>query len=203
MKRNSNRDTIVAVSTPVGEGGIGIVRMSGRSAVKIADRIFLSRDKKRPSRFRTHTIHYGHVINGKGTKSKGRKGTKNKNGKKGVIDEVLLTVMKAPKTYTKEDIVEINCHGGIVALKNVAGLIAKYGARVAEPGEFTKRAFINGRLDLAQAEAVLDVIRSRTDAGLRVSMGQLEGELSREIASIRNSIIDICADVEAAIDFPE
>ncbi|GAF70281.1 unnamed protein product, partial [marine sediment metagenome] len=195
MKRNFNEDTIVAVSTPIGEGGIGIVRLSGRDAIKIVDRVFASPEKKRPSKFKTHTIRYGYVVD------KSRSG--NKGVRKKIIDEVLLTVMRAPKTYTKEDIVEINCHGGMAPLKKVLEIIVKNGARIAEPGEFTKRAFINGRLDLAQAEAVLDIIRARTDAGLRVSVNQLEGELSREINSARAGIIDVCADVEAAIDFPE
>ena len=186
MKRNFNEDTIVAVSTAIGEGGIGIVRLSGGGAIRIADRIFMSPDKRKPSKFRTHTIRYGHVIE-----------------KKRIVDEALLTVMRAPKTYTKEDIVEINCHGGMAPLKKTLELAVKNGARVAEPGEFTKRAFLNGRLDLAQAEAVLDTIRARTDAGLRVSISQLEGELSKEINSVRGKIVDVCADIEAAIDFPE
>jgi len=178
--RNFSEDTIAAISTPIGESGIGIVRLSGRDAVKIADRIFISRDKKRPSQFKSHTIHYGHVV-----------------------DEVLLTVMRSPKTYTKEDVVEINCHGGIVALRRTLELIIQKGARLAQPGEFTKRAFLNGRIDLAQAEAVLDIIKSKTEAGLRASLNQLEGELSKEIRMIRGDIIEICADIEAAIDFPE
>jgi tRNA modification GTPase len=189
MKRscsNRSEDTIVAVSTPPGEAGIGIVRMSGRDALRIAEKIFVSADKKKPSRFKTHTVHYGHVVD------KGR-----------VVDEVLLAVMRAPRTYTKEDIVEINCHGGMAPVKKTVGLAVKKGARPAEPGEFTKRAFLNGRLDLAQAEAVLDVIRARTDTGLRVSVGQLEGALSREINSAREEIIEIAADIEATIDFSE
>ena len=191
--RNLNEDTIVAVSTPIGEGGIGIVRMSGRSAVKIADRIFISRDKKKPSKFKSHTIHYGHVIDRvQGPRSRVK-----------TIDEVLLAVMKAPKTYTKEDVVEINCHGGIVAVRKVLEISVKNGARPASPGEFTKRAFLNGRLDLAQAEAVLDIIRSKTDAGLRASLNQLEGDLSREIRITRENIIKTCAGIEGSIDFPE
>ncbi len=208
MKRKFDHDTIVAVSTPPGESGIGIVRMSGKNAIKIAGKIFSSTEKKKLSGFKTHTIHYGYIVEraqehppslklrrtGKSTRAQ---------AKKKIIDEVLLSVMRAPKTYTKEDIVEINCHGGMVPLRKVLELITKKGARIAEPGEFTKRAFLNGRLDLAQAEAVLDVIRAKTDAGLKASMGQLEGELSREINSIRSGIVDVCADIEAAIDFPE
>ena len=190
MNMQSNEDTIAAVSTPIGEGGIGIVRLSGRDAVRIADKIFVSREKKKPSTFRSHTIHYGYVIEGCGKIKK-------------QIDEVLLTVMRAPKTYTKEDVIEINCHGGIVAVRKIFELTVRNGARLAEPGEFTKRAFLNGRLDLAQAEAVLDIIRSKTEAGLRASLNQLEGELSKEIRTIRDDIIKICAGMEATIDFPD
>ncbi len=195
--KNLNEDTIVAVSTPVGEGGIGIVRMSGRAAVKIADRIFISRDKKKPSKFKSHTIHYGYVI-----RSEKRKAKNAKHGKE-IIDEVLLTVMKAPKTYTKEDVVEINCHGGIVAVRKVFEILVRNSARPASPGEFTRRAFLNGRIDLAQAESVLDIIKSKTDAGLRASLNQLEGDLSGEIRIVREKIIKICADIEGSIDFPE
>ncbi len=197
MQRKTNEDTIVALSTPVGEGGIGIVRMSGKDALSIADKIFVSSDKKRPSSFRTHTIHYGLICDAK------EKRALRKSKKRDVIDTVLLTVMRAPKTYTREDIVEINCHGGSVILRRVLQAATRYGARLAEPGEFTKRAFLNGRLDLAQAEAVLDVIRAKTEAGLRVSMGQLEGELSGEISRLRSSLIELCADAEAMIDFPQ
>ena len=185
MRRNSNDDTIVAISTPIGEGGVGIVRMSGKHSTKIADKIFASPKKGKPSKFKTHTLHYGYIKDKK------------------IIDEVLLTVMKAPRTYTREDIVEINCHGGITALKKTIELVVKKGARVAEPGEFTKRAFLNGRLDLTQAEAVLDIIGAKTEAGLRVSLGQLKGDLSDEIRSVRDDIIGIAAEIEAAVDFPE
>jgi len=185
--KRPHTDTIVAVATPAGEGGIGIVRMSGKTAIKLADKVFVSQNKQKPSQFRSHTIHYGRVV----------------SKKKEIVDEALLTVMKAPKTYTREDVVEINCHGGMTALRNVLGLLVSSGARIAEPGEFTKRAFLNGRLDLTQAEAVLDIIRSKTDTGLRVSMSQLNGELSREIGLIRSIIIDVSAEIEAAIDFPD
>ncbi|MCK4649237.1 tRNA uridine-5-carboxymethylaminomethyl(34) synthesis GTPase MnmE, partial [bacterium] len=201
MERNFNDDTIVAVSTPIGEGGIGIVRLSGRDSMRIADRIFLSSDKMKPSRFKTHTVHYGHIVDNSIQKTGDRELKKKKD--KYVIDEVLLTVMRAPRTYTREDIVEINCHGGITALRKVLALLVKNGARLAEAGEFTKRAFLNGRLDLTQAEAVLDVIKAKTDAALKVSLNQLEGELSKEIKSTRVEIIDILADVEAEIDFTE
>ena len=228
MKKNFNDDTIVAVSTPAGEGGIGIVRLSGKDSLKIADRIFMSADRKKPSKFKTHTIHYGYIIEKSqehplillpslrsglrgtpfGRRSTGahvfaRSESKKAKLKKYIVDEVLLTVMKAPKTYTREDIVEINCHGGMTALRKVFELVVKNGGRMAEPGEFTRRAFLNGRLDLTQAEAVLDVIRAKTDAGLGISINQLGGELSREINSVRDSIVDVSADVEAAIDFSE
>lgn len=180
-------DTIVAISTPIGEGGIGIVRLSGPASLKIADKIFISKDGVRPSRFKSYTMHYGHVV-GEGQK---------------VIDEVILTVMKAPKSYTKEDIVEINCHGGIQAMKHVLELAVETGARIAEPGEFTKRAFLNGRIDLAQAEAVLDVIRAKTEGSLKVAVSQLEGELSRNVNEIRNKAIEMASQIEASIDFPD
>jgi len=186
MKKIYTEDTIVAVSTPVGEGGIGIVRLSGSKALKIADKIFLSKDKTPPSKYRTYTTHYGRIVDGVN-----------------IIDEVILTVMKAPKSYTKEDVVEINCHGGMQAVKKVLGLAVEHGSRLAEPGEFTKRAFLNGRIDLAQAEGVLDTIRAKTEASLKVAMNQLDGELSKNINAIRENILDIASIVEASIDFPE
>ncbi|MDD5427949.1 MAG: tRNA uridine-5-carboxymethylaminomethyl(34) synthesis GTPase MnmE [Candidatus Omnitrophica bacterium] len=190
MVRHSTEDTIVAISTPMGEGGIGIVRLSGDKATGIADKIFKAKDGRKPSRFTTYTVHYGHVID-------------TRSGSAKVIDEVLLTVMKAPKSYTKEDIVEINCHGGIQAVKRIMELALECGARMAEPGEFTKRAFLNGRIDLVQAEAVLDVIRAKTEGSLKVAVGQLEGELSKTVNDIREEIINIAAEIEASIDFPE
>jgi len=187
MKRYDVEDTIVAIATPVGEGGIGIVRLSGPLSIKIADDIFAPKSEGRVSEFKTYTTHYGHVID------------KNKN----VIDEVILTVMRAPASYTKEDVVEINCHGGIQALRKVLALVVKSGAKVAEPGEFTKRAFLNGRIDLAQAEAVLDVIRAKTEGSLKVAMNQLDGELSKSVNAIREDLLDIASRIEASIDFPE
>lgn len=184
--KNNSEDTIVAVSTPIGEGGIGIVRLSGPKALRIADEIFVSGDNRKPSKFNTYTVHYGHIVD------KGK-----------IIDEVILTVMKAPGSYTREDIVEINCHGGLQATKEALELTIKSGARVAEPGEFTKRAFLNGRLDLAQAEAVLDVIRAKTEGSLKAAVSQLEGGLSKEIDSLLTDVLDIASQVEAGIDFPE
>lgn len=187
MTRNSIDDTIAAISTPIGEGGISIVRLSGARSIGIADSIFTAKNGKAPSECASHTMSYGYIV---------------QHDRK-IVDEVLLTVMRAPKTYTREDIVEINCHGGIQAAKNVLGLVLKSGARMAEPGEFTKRAYLSGRLDLTQAEAVLDVIRSKTEGSLRVAMGQLGGEISRAVNALRDGIIDIASQVEAAIDFPE
>lgn len=200
MRRVIADDTIVAVSTPMGEGGIAIVRMSGGGALEIADTIFCSRDGKKPSGFGTYTVHYGHVVNRPKTKDYSLKTEKLKTD---AVDEVLLTVMRAPKTYTREDVVEINCHGGIQAAKKVLALVTRCGARIASPGEFTKRAFLNGRLDLTQAEAVLDIIRAKTEGSLRMAMSQLEGGLSKDVRGIRESALDIAAQLEASIDFPE
>ena len=190
---NNLQDTIVAISTTIGEGGIGIVRLSGKKALSIADRAFVSKDGKKPSNLKTYTIHYGHII----------KNPKSKNKTKDIIDEVLLTIMRAPKSYTKEDIVEINCHGGIVPLRRVLEEIVRLGARLAEPGEFTKRAFLNGRIDLTQAEAVVDVIRAKTDVSLKVALEQLEGDFSKEINIQREKLLGILEHIEAQIDFSE
>jgi tRNA modification GTPase len=180
-------DTIAAVSTPVGEGGIGIVRLSGKKALSIADRIFTPKSGRKPSGCKAYTTHYGHVISRRETG--------------GVIDEVILTVMRAPRSYTKEDVVEINCHGGIIALRKVLELTLSRGARLARPGEYTKRAFLNGRIDLAQAEAVLDIIRSKTESSMRVSLGHLEGKLSGKIKGLKEGLLDILSEVEVGIDF--
>ena len=186
-------DTIAAISTPIGEGGIGIVRLSGRDSLKFADKIFMSKDGKKPSGFRTYTVHYGHIVE----KSKG------KRQKAKVIDEVILTVMRAPRSYTKEDVVEINCHSGIAPLKKILDLCLINGARLAEPGEFTKRAFLNGRIDILQAEAVLDIIKAKTELSLRSALNNLEGLFSKKINEIREKLIDIYARMEASIDFSE
>jgi tRNA modification GTPase len=186
MRLNESGDTITAIATPIGESGIGIVRLSGSNALKVADKIFVSRDNRKPSGFKAYTTHYGWITDGQKT-----------------IDEVILTVMRAPKSYTKEDIVEINCHGGIVALRAMLELVLSCGCRLAEPGEFTKRAFLNGRIDLVQAEAVLDIIRAKTDSALTVGLEQLKGALSKEIMKMRKILLDILAPLEANIDFPE
>lgn len=186
MNKHDIGDTIAAISTPVGEGGIGIVRISGKDALEIADKIFFARDSLKPSSFRTYTTHYGLI-----------------KDKDEIIDEVILTVMRAPGSYTREDIVEINCHGGIVALRDVLDLVLEKGCRLADPGEFTKRAFLNGRIDLAQAEAVLDIIRAKTDSALKIGVEQLRGALSNSINKTRESLLDILTVLEANIDFPE
>jgi len=198
-------DTIVAVSTPIGEGGIGIVRLSGRNSLEISDKIFLSKDGKKSSKFKTYTVHYGHIIE-KGhsriTKVRDRQSTRAPEHQK-IIDEVILTVMKAPRSYTKEDIVEINCHSGIAPLKKILDLCLLNGARFAEPGEFTKRAFLNGRIDILQAEAVLDIIKAKTELSLRSALNNLEGLFSKKIDEIRKSLIEIYVHIEASIDFSE
>lgn len=181
-------DTIAAISTPLGQGGIGIVRLSGKDAIFIADSVFLSPKNKRLSMIPSHSFIYGFIIDPF-------------NGEK--IDEVLISVMKAPRTYTRQDVVEINCHGGNVPLKKILQLLLKMGARLAEPGEFTKRAFLNGRIDLSQAEAVIDVIRAKTEEAERIAFQQLEGKLSDKIKRISDRLTDLCAYIEASIDFPE
>lgn len=182
MKSYINDDTIVAISTPIGKSGIGIVRLSGRGAVAIADKIFISSKGKKLKQLPTHKLYYGWIKD---------------------VDEVLLSVMRAPRTYTKEDIVEINCHSGIVILKKVLDLVLKCGARLAQPGEFTKRAYLNGRIDLAQAEAVLDMINSKTEKALEVAVGQLQGRLSRKVKALRRKILDILTQLELSIDFSD
>lgn len=181
-------DTIAAISTPMGEGAIAIVRLSGDEAVEIADKLFKSPNGKRLTEVPSHTIHYGHLIDPK---------------TKEVVEEVMLSLMRGPKTFTREDVVEINCHGGIVSVNRVLQLVLRSGARLAEPGEFTKRAFLNGRIDLSQAEAVMDLIRAKTDRAMNVALGQMDGKLSRLIASLRQALLETLAQVEVNIDYPE
>ncbi|MFQ5681103.1 MAG: tRNA uridine-5-carboxymethylaminomethyl(34) synthesis GTPase MnmE [Candidatus Omnitrophota bacterium] len=196
-------DTIAAIATALGKSGIGIVRMSGDAALKIADKIFVSSQGGRPSRFETHTLHYGWIVD-KDQRAEDRKQKREKNLPSGnIIDEVLLAVMRKPRSYTREDVVEINCHGGIVALRKVLQLVLRCGARLAEPGEFTQRAFVSGRIDLIQAEAVLDVIQAKNDAALRLAGRQLGGGISREIGRIRERVLSALAEMEAAINFPD
>ncbi|MFP4926452.1 tRNA uridine-5-carboxymethylaminomethyl(34) synthesis GTPase MnmE [Staphylococcus pseudintermedius] len=179
-------DTITSISTPMGEGAIGIVRLSGHDAVEIADKLY--KGKHLLKDVPTHTINYGHIIDPETEE---------------VVEEVMASVLRAPRTFTREDIVEINCHGGILTINRVLELTMTYGARMAEPGEYTKRAFLNGRIDLSQAEAVMDFIRSKTDRASKVAMNQIEGRLSDLIKRQRQSILEILAQVEVNIDYPE
>jgi tRNA modification GTPase len=186
MEKHDIDETIAAISTPPGESGIGIVRISGKKALAVTERVFIAKDGSKPADFKSYTIHYGWIV---------------RNNK--VIDEVILNVMRSPRSYTKEDIVEINCHGGIVALRAVLDLVLENGCRLAEPGEFTKRAFLNGRIDLSQAEAVLEIIRAKTDSALKIGIEQLKGGLSLKINTLRKELSDLLLLVEANIDFPE
>ena len=178
-------DTIAAISTPPGEGAISIVRMSGEEAVSIAQKVFSGKDL---TQAKSHTINYGHIVDPKTHEE---------------IDEVMVSLMLAPKTFTREDVVEINCHGGIVATNRILQLLLVNGARLAEPGEFTKRAFLHGRIDLTQAESVMDLIRAKTDRSMKIALNQLDGNLSHLIDSLRKDILDVLAQVEVNIDYPE
>src|ERR1043166_6154079 len=181
-------ETIAAIATPLGEGGLAVIRISGPEALKVADICFrpLGKSSVKPSAAATHTIQYGHAV---------------RNG--ATLDEVLVSVMRAPRTFTREDVVEITCHGGILPAKTVLDAVLAAGARLAEPGEFTRRAFLNGRLDLAQAEAVADLIPSRPEPALRAANEQLAGKLSRRINERRDDMLKTLAHVEAHIDFPD
>lgn len=184
-------DTIAAISTStISSGGISIIRISGPDAISIADSIFKSKKNIKLTEVKSHTMHYGNVFNNKSDNSE-------------ILDEVLMAVMKAPNTYTKEDIVEVNCHGGILVTKKILDIILNNGARLAEPGEFTKRAFLNGRIDLSQAEAVIDIINAKNDYALKSSVSHLNGKLSEKITDIRETIINNVAFIEAALDDPE
>lgn len=180
--------TIAAISTStMSSGGISIVRMSGKDAIETADKIFVSKNGKKLSEVSSHTVHYGNIVDEDGN----------------IIDEVLVIVMRAPNTYTREDVVEIDCHGGILVTRKVLEAAIKAGAKPAEPGEFTKRAFLNGRIDLSQAEAVIDVINSKNEYALKSSVSQLDGKLSAKIKEIREVILNHVAYIEAALDDPE
>lgn len=187
MLQGSLTDTIVAISTPPGESGIAIVRLSGKEALAVADKIFLAKDKTKPSTYKTYTTHYGWIVEKKSE----------------IIDEVILTVMRAPKSYTREDVVEINCHGGIVVSKKILELVLEHSCRLAHPGEFTKRAFLSGRIDISQAEAVLDIIRAKTDLARKLGVEHLKGGLSKRINQVREQCLNLLAIIEAKIDFPE
>ena len=196
--RTMEYDTIAAVATPLGTGGIGIIKISGKDAFSIAGAIF-QRSRPVPSYkpealgnhgfpLKSHRLYYGHIVHPDSQK---------------VLDEVLLTAMKAPLTYTREDVVEINTHSGPIVLASILDLVIKAGARLADPGEFTKRAYLNGRIDLTQAEAVIDIINSRSEKSLEVAMAQIKGGMKQRIESIQNALFNILAEIEAAIDFAE
>src|SRR5690349_24401311 len=178
-------DTIAAISTPPGEGAIALVRISGGNAIEIADKIFRGRES--PSRFASHVQHLGEIFSAENQ----------------MIDQVVLSVHRAPASYTGDDLVEISCHGGTLVSAKVLEACLRAGARAARPGEFTERAFLNGKMDLTQAEAVIDLIRAKTDLALRSAAEQLEGKLGENIRLIRNALVDLLAHIEASIDFLE
>lgn len=184
--RESNIQTIAAISTAVTDSGIGIVRMSGKRSIEIADKVYRGKKNKRLCDQKAYTIHYGYITDGDD-----------------IIDEVLVMLMKGPHSYTGEDTVEINCHGGTYVIKKILDVLIKYGARPAEPGEFTKRAFLNGRLDLSQAEAVIDVIQSKNEYALKSSLSQLNGSVKKVIINMREKILYHTAYIESALDDPE
>ncbi|WP_227936899.1 tRNA uridine-5-carboxymethylaminomethyl(34) synthesis GTPase MnmE [Alkalihalobacillus deserti] len=179
-------DTIAAISTALGEGAIGIVRLSGDEAIAIADKLYKGKDSL--SEVPSHSIVYGHIVDAT-------------TGER--VEEAMVSVMRAPRTFTRENIVEINCHGGIMSVNRVLQLTLKYGARLAEPGEFTKRAFLNGRIDLSQAEGVIDLIRAKTDRAMNVALNQLDGKLSKKVQVLRQALLETVASVEVNIDYPE
>ena len=180
-------DTIAAIATAMSPSGIGIIRISGDDTLEIIDKIYRSKGgKKKISQCQTHTIHYGYIYDGEE-----------------LIDEVMVLLMKAPNTYTKEDTIEIDCHGGVFVMKRILETVIKYGARPAEPGEFTKRAFLNGRIDLTQAESVIDVINSKNSFALKSSLSQLKGSVLTDVKKIRGNILHEIAFIETALDDPE
>lgn len=179
-------DTIAAISTPRGEGGIGIVRISGNNALDILEKIFKPKSGKAIKGLRNYSINYGHIFDGKT-----------------LVDEVLVSIMKAPNTYTREDIVEINCHGGFVITEKVLEVVLKNGARIAEIGEFTRRAFLNGRIDLTQAEAVIDLIHGKTEKSVSLFLNQLRGDLKEQIEHLKKLVLDVAAHINVVLDYPE
>lgn len=181
-------DTIAAISTAIGEAGIGIVRLSGKNAIDIGNCLFKGNKGNTLEQGENRKLIYGHIINPKNDE---------------IIDEVLITFMKSPYTYTRENMVEIYCHGGIIPVKKILELTLEHGARLAERGEFTKRAFLNGRLDLSQAEAVIDMIKAKTDKSFQVSLNQLEGNISDKVGKIRDILLEMIAHIEVSIDFPD
>lgn len=186
MALRQTADTIAAISTPSGEGGIAVIRVSGPDSIEVADRIVSCKSKLKD--VPTHTVHYGHILDPE-------------TGER--VEEALVTVMRAPRSFTTEDVVEISCHGGIISVNKVLGLVLDQGARLAEPGEFTKRAFLNGRIDLAQAEAVIDLIRAKSDRAFRIALKQVEGALSAQVKALRHKLVELMAHIEVNIDYPE
>ncbi len=185
-----NNETIAAIATSLSNSGIAIIRVSGDDAVEIVNRIFVMPSGKKLSEVDSHTINYGHIVDGSENDTS-------------VIDEVMVSVMRAPHSYTGEDVVEINTHGGVLVTKKVLGLVIRSGARMAEPGEFSKRAFLNGKMDLSQAEAVMDIIQAESDVASKNGISQLRGDVSDEINDIRKMLIDEVSNIEAANDDPE
>lgn len=183
----TNNDTISAISTRPGEAAIGIIKLSGSESVLIADKIFRARSKKKLAATGTYNMLFGHISDSSGE----------------IIDEVIVSVMKKPASYTREDVIEINCHGGIIAATKILELCIENGARIAEPGEFTKRAFLNGRIDLSQAEAAADLIRSKTEQSLRIAAKNISGDIREKISSLKKGILKILVQLEASIDFIE
>ena len=187
-KFSEKTDTIAAIATAVSDSGIGIIRVSGDDAIVIVDKIYRnSKNEKVLAKYDSHTMHYGFIVEENGT----------------IVDEVMVSVMKAPRSYTAEDTVEINCHGGVLMMRKILELVVKAGARIAEPGEFTKRAFLNGRIDLSKAEAVMDIIHAKNEFALKSSVKQLKGSVSDMIKEIRAEVISEIAFIEAALDDPE
>ncbi len=187
-------ETIAAISTPMGQGGLGVVRLSGPDSVAIIEQIFISKNNTILSQAKNFTLHYGWIKSGD---------RDDRDPDPDLLDEVLVSLMRAPHSYTKEDVVEISCHGSLASLKAILALLCLRGARLAQPGEFTKRAFLNGRIDLAQAEAVLDIIQAKSESFLKVSTHQLKGDLSKELDRIRESLMAVYTQLEAHINFPE
>ncbi|MBW9173247.1 tRNA uridine-5-carboxymethylaminomethyl(34) synthesis GTPase MnmE [Clostridium estertheticum] len=180
-------DTIAAISTSIGEGGISIIRISGDKAINIVDSIFVGNNNRKLNDFKSYTMRYGHIIDKDGVR----------------LDEVIISYMKGPKSFTAEDTIEINCHGGVVGTNRILQEVIRSGARIAEPGEFTKRAFLNGRIDLSQAEAVMDIIRAKTELSMKSALMQSEGSISREIKNVRNKLLSVIAHIEVTVDYPE
>lgn len=181
-------DTIAAIATPPGEGGIGIIRLSGDRAIEIAENIFNGSKKGRLRYYEERKLNYGHIVDIETGKT---------------IDEVMVVYMEAPRTYTKEDVVEIHCHGGVISVTRILDTVLKNGARLAEQGEFTKRAFLNGRIDLSQAEAVIDLIKAKTDLNFDMSLNQLEGSITHKVDYLQGELLNMLAHIEASIDFPD